>query len=251
MRPCHTWWGLCYDPDKKRMLFLESHKGMVFQDKASIAKAHGLEPKDPRIATFGSAGGDAWLFTFYPETREWKEVYTNVPKAREASYMEYLPDTKTIWWTSGNTYLFDDASQSWSMKTKGGAGGGGESAYDPESKKLVASNNQDTWVYDCATNAWTQVQKEALDGTWAGNSTFCYDSVAKKFVCFTSVKRKGMPDDKARLSLYDLKENQWSTPEVKGEFPKASIGAGYYDPARNVTVFYFSRETWVYRCKAK
>ena len=100
LRPCHTWWSLCYDSDRKRMLFLESHKGFFGVDKGSLAKALNLDPKDPLLSTAGSGAGESWLFAFYPETREWKEVLTKVPKAYESACMEYLPGRTGIWWHS-------------------------------------------------------------------------------------------------------------------------------------------------------
>ncbi|MBI3832651.1 MAG: hypothetical protein HY291_24225 [Planctomycetes bacterium] len=249
LRPCHTWWSLCYDSALKRMLFLESHKGLFCVDKNLLAKAHNLDPKDPMLQTYGSGPGEAWLFAFYPETREWKEVLTKVPKARESSFLEYLPDSKTIWWASGKTYLYDASKKDWAPVPKSGAGGGGETAYDPETKKVVATVGQETWVFDGASNAWTQALKDAPDGTLVPNGTFCYDSTAKKFVLYTYLPIKDKPDAGIRLWLYDVKENKWTEPAPQGECPKVGNVAGYYDAARNVTVIYSNRETWVYRCK--
>lgn len=252
VRPCHTWWGLCYDSDQKRMLFLESHKGFFGADKTTIAKVYNLDPKDPILRTYGSGPGEAWLFAFYPETCEWKEVLVNVPKARESSNLEYLSHSKTLWWASGKTYNYDSAKKEWNPIPKNGFGGGGETAYDPETKKIVATVGLETWVYDCETNVWTQALKDAPDGGLVPVSTFCYDSTAKKFVLYTGLTIKEKPEITGmRLWLYDATENKWSKPEPQGEVPKIGSIAGYYDPERNVTVIYSSKETWVYRCKNK
>lgn len=249
LRPCHTWWSLCYDPDLKRMLFLESHKGFFCVDKAALAKAHGLDPKDPMFQTYGSGPGEAWLFAFYPETREWKEVLTKVPKARESSLLEYLPETKTIWWASGKTYLYDATKKNWNPVPKNGATGGGATAYDPDTKKVVATVGLETWVFDCTTSTWTQALKDAPDGTIIPHGTFNYDTAAKKFVLYTHLPIKDKPNAGARLWLYDVKENKWTAPAPQGDCPKVGNVAGYYDAARNVTVIYSNSETWVYRCK--
>ncbi|MCW8131322.1 MAG: hypothetical protein KIS92_13315 [Planctomycetota bacterium] len=250
LRPCHTWWSLCYDPDQKRMLFLESHKGLVFTDRNLMAKALGLDPKDPLLRVYGSGAGDAWLFAFYPESGQWKEVYTQVPKAYESSCMEYLPEARTIWWNSGQTYLFDAAAKAWKAQPKGGPGAGAESVYDPDTKQVIATAGLTTWVYSCAQNAWTLAQKDAPDGGCVPVSTFCYDSTARQCVLYTGLTVKTKPElTGMRLWLYDVKANAWTRPEPRGETPKVGNIAGYYDPERNVTVIYSNGETWVYRCK--
>jgi hypothetical protein len=176
-------------------------------------------------------------------------VLTKVPKARESSFMEYLPDSKTIWWASGKTYLYDAAKKEWTAVPKNGAGGGGETAYAPDTKQVVATVGPATWVFDCATNAWTLAQKDAPDGTIVPHGAFCYDSIAKKFVLYTNLPIKDKPDAGVRLWLYDVTENKWTQPAPQGECPKVGNVAGYYDTARNVTVIYSNRETWVYRCR--
>ncbi|MGE3807916.1 MAG: hypothetical protein AB7K24_24900 [Gemmataceae bacterium] len=249
LRPCHTWWSFCYDSDQKRMLFVESHKGLFGTDKVTLAKALGLDAKDPLLRTFGSGAGEAWLFSFDPEARQWKEVLTGMPKSGESAFLEYLPDEKTLWWVSGKTYLYDTARKEWKALPKDGARSGGESAYDSDTKQIVATVGLQTWVFSCATKTWTLAQEKAPDGGYVPTSTFCYDSTAKKFILYTNLKLKDRADSGPRLWLYDVKENKWTAPAPQGDAPKATGVAGYYDPARNVTVLYSNRETWVYRCK--
>ena len=250
LRACHTWWSLAYDSDRRQMLFLESHKGLVFLDKAQLAKALGLDPKDPLLNTYGSGAGEAWLFTFDPNKRTWGEVLTKVPKAYESACLEYLPDSKTVWWHSGKTYRLDAAKKEWPVypNAKTNPGAGGETAYDPESKKIVATVGQQTWVFSCEGGSWTLAQDKATDGGVVPASTFAYDTVAKQFVLYTHLK---LADGTAepRLRLYDLKENKWTDPKPQGELPKIGNVAGYYDPERNVTVIYSNSQTWVYRGK--
>jgi hypothetical protein len=174
-------------------------------------------------------------------------VLTKLPKAGESSFLEYLPDQKTLWWMSGKTYLYDAGKNEWQPVPINGARMGGESAYDPETKKVVATVGLQTWVFSCETNAWTLAQENAPDGGYVPASTFCYDSTAKKFVLYTNLKLKDKPDAGVRLWLYDVKENQWTAPAPQGDGPKVGNVAGYYDPARNVTVVYSNAETWVYR----
>lgn len=250
LRPCHTWWSLCYDTVRKQMLFIESHKGFFGADKVSLAKALNVDAKDPLFRTFGSGGGDAWLFAFDPAVRQWTDVWTGVPKAYESACMEYLPDRRAIWWLSGKTYHCDSATNGWSAypDAKVGPGAGGETAYDPELRQMVATVGLKTWVFKCDDGTWTAAQTNAMDGGYVPGSTFCYDSTARRFVLYTHMKGNGLPEG-PRLRLYDHRENEWNDPAPQGKVPKIGNVAGYYDPARNVTVIYGTRETWVYRSK--
>jgi len=248
LRPCHTWWSLAYDSDKRRMLFLESHKGFFGVDKVSLAKALNIDPKDPLLRGSGSGAGEAWLFSFSPETRQWTEVLTKVPKAYESAYLEYLSGAKTVWWTSGKTYRLDEATHQWIVYPATGIAGfpsGGETAYDAESRKIVAAVNNATFVFSVDTNRWERMQEKAPCRSRVPRSTFCYDSTARRFVLYTHA---GGPP---KVWLYDLATNEWSDPNPQGETPKVSNVAGYYDAARNVMVIYSNRETWVYRCKKR
>jgi hypothetical protein len=251
LRPCHTWWSLCYDTDRRQMLFMESHKGFFGVDKVSLAKALNMDPKDPLFQTYGSGPGDAWLFAFDPAKREWQDVVTGVPKAGESLCLEYLPDSKLIWWLSDKTYRRGAAANEW-VAYPGSANGsavfGGMTAYDPETRQIVGTAGLKTWVFKCDEGKWSLAQPDAMDGCYVPLGTFCYDTTAKRFVLYTHMKRKDGTAE-PRLRLYDHRENKWSDPAPQGELPKIGNVAGYYDPERNVTVFYGDRERWVYRCK--
>lgn len=255
LRPCHTWWGLTYDTHRRKMLFLESHKGFFATDKASIGKAHGVDIKSELYRGYGSAGGNSWLFTFDPETRKWGKVITGVPKAWEASAMEYLSHSRTIWWQSHKTYLYDEKAGKWNPAAKNGPGPAAETAYHPESKSVVAVGGKGpapaiTRAYDCATKTWKVLDKNLPEGVRIPSATFCYDTIARRFVLYTAGRPgAGVTTTGPRLWLYDMKANKWTQPKPKGEVPKMGKVAGYYDPERNVTVIYSTKETWVYRCK--
>ena len=155
-----------------------------------------------------------------------------------------------VGWHSGKTYRLDEAKKEWIAfpSATPGPGSGGETAYDPESRKMVATVGQKTWVYSCDDERWTLAQENAPDGGYVPVSTFCYDTTAKRFVLFTNLKVQDAPPG-PRLRLYDLEENKWTDPAPQGELPNAGNVAGYYDPARNVTVVYANQSLWVYRCK--
>lgn len=249
LRPCHTWWAISYDTDRKQLLFLESHKGFFCVDKNLLARAHNIETTNPILKTYGSGTGEAWLFSFDPQKKEWLDVETKIPKSRESSNLEYIPDTKSLFWASGKTYVKETQKKEWEPLPKAGFGGGGMTAYDPYSKKIVGINGKETWVFDFASKEWQLLSKESPDGSYVPLGTFCFDSVAKKFILYTYWKTNEAPDGSPRLWTIDSNENKWEKPSPQGEFPKIGNIAGYYDVERNVTVIYSAKETWVYRCK--
>lgn len=248
VRPTHTWWALTYDSDKHCLLFADPHKALWITNKEPLIKAFNLDPKDPIMEGAGSGGGVAWIFSFYPETREWKEV-RKIPKAYEGSCLEYLPDTKTVWWNSHKTYHYDTAKGEWvDYNSKPSCGvNHGHTAYEPETRKVVAKVGAETWVFDISTSQWTRMKENDPCMAKIPLSTFCYDSVAKKFVLYTYIGANGKSAEPC-LWLYDLAKNEWSDPKPQGEVPKVGNVAGYYDVTRNVTVIYSNAETWVYRC---
>lgn len=248
VRPAHTWWGLCYDPALRRLVFWDAHKGLIFTNRKLMANALGIEETDPVLKGSGSGAGEAWVFTFYPEERQWREVLTKAPKAYESSQLEYIPHLKALWLNSGATYLLPEGKTTgWTMLAKSGVPGGALTAYDPESKAVVAVGGGATYSFSFATNAWSKVHDDS-PGAVVPHSVFCYDTAAKRFILYTHVPAKGETARWPQLWVYDPRGNRWTEPAPKGEMP-AGGGAGYYDPQRNVTVIYGNRASWVYRCQ--
>lgn len=248
VRPAHTWWGLCYDPDLRRLVFWDAHKGLIFTNRQLLAKALGIEETDPVLKGCGSGAGEAWVFTFYPETRQWREVLTKAPKAYESSQLEYIPHLKALWLSSGATYLLAEGKTTeWAMLAKSGLPGGALTAYDPESKCVVAVVGGATYTFSFAGNAWSKAHDNS-PGAVVPHSVFCYDTAAKRFILYTHLAPKGEAARRPQLWVCDPSGNRWTEPAPTGEMP-AGGGMGYYDPARNVTVIYGNRETWVYRCQ--
>lgn len=248
VRPAHTWWGLCYDTDKKQLVFWDAHKGILFTNYKQLAEAVGLKHDGPELRLSGSGPGQAWVFTFDPATRQWGDVLTKVPKAYESSQLEYLPDRKTLWLHSGKTYLYDAAKREWPTIAKDGPGQAVVSAYDPNSRTIVAAGKR-AFVYSCDKQTWS-ARAELPDGdsAWVPASLMFFDTNAKQFVlCTMTVQKKETPP--LRVWHYDLKSDTWSRQPQQGDVPTSTRLAGYYDPARNVTVVYSGREVWVYRSK--
>ncbi len=250
LRPAHTWWGLCYDSGRKRMVLWDAHKGLMFTNRANIAKAVGLDPKDPILKGSGSGAGEAWVFAFDAATRTWDKKIRKAPKAYESSQLEYLTHSKTLLLQSGSTYLSGPSEKEKKVWTKAAKGlpSAGVTAYDPESKMVVAVCNDKTYHFDCEKNSWTLAVEKGPDQIRVPAGTFCYDTHAKRFVMFTAMRTKNPELPKGpRTWLYDHHQKKWTQPKRQGDYPAPRAVAGYFDPARNVTVIYSNGHTWVYR----
>ena len=244
LRPAHTWWGLCYDSHRRRLMFWDAHKGLLFTNRKLIASALKIDPRAPLLKGSGSGPGEAWVFEFDPSSKKWMDVLSGAPKSYESSQMEYLTRQKTLWLHSGKTHLLDSVRKSWKSHDKGFNSNGAVSAYDPLSNTVVLVVGSKTLAYECSTNSWEVAVEDGPDTIHVPHGTFCFDSVARKFVLFTNTNGK---HEGSRLWLFDLETRTWTKAEPDDGCPQLGGVAGYYDVARNVTVIYSNRETWVYR----
>jgi len=245
LRPAHTWWGLCYDSGRRRLVFWDAHKGLLFTNRKLIASALNIDPQADVLKSSGSGPGEAWIFEFDPSNRVWTNVLRQVPKSYESSQLEYISRNKTLWLHSRRTFVLDANRETWEPHTEGFNSNGAVSAYDPDSNIVVLVNHAITREYDCAKQTWAVTVENGPDTVRIPHGTFCYDSVARKFVLFTTTPNAMLKG--SRMWLYDLETSKWSDPRPDGGCPQLGGVAGYYDAARNVTVIYSNRETWVYR----
>jgi hypothetical protein len=251
VRPAHTWGGLCYDSDRKRLVFWDAHKGIMFSNYQQLGEAVGLKANDPLLRLSGSGPGEAWVFTFDPESRRWQEVLTGAPKAYESSQLEYLPERRTFWLHSGKTYVLPPGERQWKQTAADGPGQGVVSACDPASRTVVACGKR-AFVYSCDNDQWIPgAELPGGETAYIPASVLNYDSAARRYVLCTAADLKNRDLPPLRLWLYDLATDQWSRPEVPGAVPATRRLASYYDPARNVTVLYDGSDVWVYRCKKR
>jgi hypothetical protein len=254
LRPAHTWCCLVYDSDRRRMLWMDPWQGLLFTDKKEVAKGLGLTAEEFKARR--GAGGFIWSFD--PARRRWGHVQTGVPGG-EGAIMIYLPDRKTLWikcgTRDGRNVLYDSRKKAWKdLSTKGMPGYGTVGDCDPDSRTAVVINashdrktgktTYQTWTYAFDKDQWRLVQPAAPAGGRDAGSHFHYDPVAKRFVLISNHVQP-------RLWLYSLPRNEWTDPRPKGDAPPKGRLAGYYDPARNVTVHYNGKAVWVYRCMRK
>jgi len=244
IRPCHTWDGLCYDPERRRLLWLDPARGLIFGswDKVAAGLGADLKPEDAKLKPA------PWIFEFDPVARKWDNVWTGIPDAGEACVMEYLPDRKAIFLKGGTrpcgTQLYEPEKKAWKpLSSKGQPGYGSIGAYSPDHKLVVVVDSASTATYSLETNEWKPVQPKAPVGARDCTGVLCYDAAAKFFVLYTF-----QGDRKADfLWIYDPAKNEWTDPKPGGDVPPATGAAGYYDPERNVSVFYTQSDVYIYR----
>ena len=245
--PCHTWWGLTYDPGMKAMLWMDT---VCFLQGAACRKL-GVSPQEL------APGPNLWAF--YPYEKMWRRVITGkpFPGATQGGAMEYVPDLKgSVWYGNGwrwsGMWKYDYKTNSWSdlkpngisrpYGNKGFPGAELVTAYDSASKVLVAQRGKTTYHYELAANSWKVALSKPKESTEVpsahdASSIFAYDSVGKVCVLLTG----------KQFWTYNLVDNKWTKVSPKGPDPLGRSTMGYYDPERNVFVVNAGSHTWVYR----
>jgi hypothetical protein len=253
--PCHTWWGLTYDPGMKAMLWMNSvsfMRGAALKKLGVDAKAKDLAPWPP-------------LWAFYPYEKKWRRVITGTPRpgAMQGGSMEYVPELKgSVWygsqWNWSGMWVYQHEANSWKdLKPNGKSRLYNEgkdfppaeaiTCYDSENKVLVAQRGKTTYHYDTATNLWSKVLEEPKDSDKAPSahdtvSVFDYDPVGKECLLFN----RGKPGS---LWSHSVATKTWTKLAPKGPAPIGGRTIGYFDPARNVLVVNSGASVWVYRHK--
>lgn len=250
--PCHTWWGLTYDPDMKAMLWMDA---VTWMRKAAWKKlgvsAKALAP-----------GPDLWAF--YPYEKKWRRVITEkpYPGMMQGGAMEYIPEMKSsVWygnqWNWSGMWLYDYKTNTWKdlkpngksrlyATTKDFPGAELVTAYDSGNKAIVAQLRNTTYHYALSTNKWSKALEKPKGSTEVpyGSdvaSLFGYDPVGKVCLLFERKPRA--------LWAYYLADKKWTKLSPKGPPAPGGRSIGYFDPARNVFVVNSSSKTWVYRYK--
>jgi hypothetical protein len=269
LRAIHTWGGLCYDSDRKKLLWLDpcqGNFGMSGYIRAYVCKAFEVDPK----AWYNSCKGKAsFIFGFNPATQKYDEVIQKV-YGGEGAIMLYIPDKKSIMVITGNnggyqTYftkticgLYNPETKKWTrLATKGRAGYSYVGAYDPHTRSVVCVSNYKTKkqppqfvtkIYSFDKNEWRTELSPC--GGRDNNCTFFYDSTARRFVLRTNSKAK--PDD-PKLWLYDIKTGKWEgkgKDNSKGDVLTSYQTLGYHDEVHNASVFFPGKgPAYVYRLK--
>jgi hypothetical protein len=235
-------YGACYDPDSKLYI-----KGM------GICSGW---PYDIKTWAY-DAGKNHWQ-----ELAGWDTAGTG----RAGCYkLVYDRDKKLVLLFGGlpmennATWTFDVAKRQWSkVKVEGPAPRGRiypHMVYDEKHKKTVLfggaggkwqdrTHLNDTWVFDSATNTWTEM-KPTTNPSPRDRGAMAYDSA--NGVCVLVGGKQGSERNFEDTWVYDLGKNEWREMKPERQPPHAGLYQAAYDRINNVTVYVAAGKTYLYR----
>lgn len=173
----------------------------------------------------GGSYTDTWSFDCATQT--WSEVVTTSnPGAHWSHHMAYDPVENVIilfggfsgeGWVGDDTWKFDCSTRQWSElnpSTMPLARYGHVMVYDESIGQIVLTNGNtayeghqdDTWLYDTATNTWTEVSTTGTSGQlkWPG---MVYDSTNERCILFGGQVGDNPVDE---TMIYDAASETWT-----------------------------------------
>jgi N-acetylneuraminic acid mutarotase len=161
---------------------------------------------------------------------------------------------------NAETWIYDTATNTWTNMNPSSAPRAryySAMAYDSVTGKIVLFGGaddtmafNDTWLYDIATNTWTN-QSPSSSPTPRDMHSMAYDSVAHKMVIFGGAKLNSNVN--SETWLYDVATNTWTNPNPS---PKPSYRWGHvmaFDASQGKVVLFGgvdavgpNAETWIY-----
>jgi N-acetylneuraminic acid mutarotase len=148
-----------------------------------------------------------------------------------------------------DTWAYDPAAKAWTELKPTGlvprARSGHSMVYDLVTRRLIMFGGfadtgpplNDTWAYDPAAKAWTELKPEGTAPSPRGGAAMAYDPVRRRFIVFGGAVRVGAPLNDTWA--YDPAAKTWTDLKPSGTPPPPS-GAGTmaYDPnGRRFIVF--------------
>lgn len=245
----HTWWGLTYDPLRKEMLFLNTW----VTDQKKAAERLGGQPDELYL------GPPLWSFN--PETRQWKPLITPKPYPRAifGGLLEYIPELKGSLWHANNwqmqaSWLYDPEKNSWrDLKANGDQKQFEKHAAEPEQvgyydsarHLLVMHRHKATSHYDIRANAWKKVSDAPQD-----SETVPYGHDAYSPMYHDPLSGQGLLIEFKTNTLwaYDPDTIRWTKLVPDGDpLPNGGKRLAYVDPIHNAFVVIDGVHVWAYR----
>lgn len=245
----HTWWGLTYDTDRKRLLMMNTW----VTDQKKMASLLGAKPED--LATCPP------LWSFDPATKKWEYHRTEkpFPVAIFGGMLEYLPPMKQTMWHANNwqmhgSWLYDAGKNAWQNARANDDPKAFETEapepeqvgyYDPKRKQLIVQRHWSTHHYDIMTNRWKRVRQDPKDSTEVP-----YGHDAYSPMCLDEPTGQGLLVEFKTNTLwsYDPETVKWKKLAPAGDpMPTGGKRLAYADPVAGVFVIIDGTSVWAYR----
>ena len=245
----HTWWGLTYDPEQKRMLFMNT---WVTDEKKAAAQLGG----DPAALY---AGPPLWAFS--PSTGEWKMLKTDNPFPRPifGGMLEYVPDLRgSIWhannWQMHATWLYDAKSNAWKNLKSNGTPAEFEKQspepeqvgyYDPQRKLVIVHRHKATSHFNPQMNTWQKVISADKDSEQV---PYGHDAFSPMYHDPVSGHGLLVEFKTSTLWSYNPDKIEWTKLRPEGDkMPEGNKRLAYFDPVQKVFVILHDTTVWAYR----
>ncbi len=223
---------------------------------ARCLSAAAYDPVGGRIILFGGAVydqdkdemlrfNDTWAYD--PATNTWTEVKPSgtVPSVRSGTSMVYDPGSKKMVLFGGgdgkavfnDTWTYDPAENRWTKLKPSGSPSKRErfaTDYDPVRRAVLLFGGEgmegylnDTWSYDPAANAWTELKQSGTTPTARFGSAMVHDPASNRFILFGGgvyASRLDMECFNDTWS-YDPAANAWTELKQSGTIPAARFGS--------------------------
>jgi hypothetical protein len=234
-----------------------------------------------QVILFGGSEGipglnDTWAYDRVAGTWKGLEPSGALPPARAAHTLVYDPKRdRAILFGGGDLsggfddiWAYDPASNTWSELAPSGSGPSPRSAslvYDSTSDQMILfgggikgagiegafSFHDDTWAYDPAANAWTELQPSGAVPTARMGHVLIYDPVNRRVILFGGWDGETVLND---TWAYDPAANTWTELHPVGEVPAArSAHCMVYDSRDGKGILFggmslagFFGDTWAY-----
>lgn len=245
----HTWWGITYDPELKKLLFMNT---WVTDPKKAISKLG----KDPSKRYRGPP-----LWSFDPQLGTWQPIKTTKPwpKAPFGGFMEYIPELNGALWHSNNwqmmaTWLYRSKENTWQNLEANRSTNDFRSQaprpeqisyYDPVRKIVVAQSGRSTHHFDIATTTWSRVLKNKKE-----DINFPLGHDARSVIYYDQNSGHGLLFEFQRNTIwaYNPDKTTWRKLRPNGPPPpKGRKRLAYFDPSQNILVVIKGTLVWTYR----
>ena len=217
----------------------------------------------------GGSATDTWSFDCATQT--WSQVVTTInPGAHWSHAMAYDPQENVVILFGGftgegmegdNTWKFDCSTRQWTElnpSTTPLARYGHVMVYDESIGRIVLSNGNtayqghqdDTWLFDAATNTWTEVSTTGDPGAlkWPG---MAYDSINQRCILFGGQVGDDPVDE---TMVYDAQSETWTNAHPASSPSGRITSAMSFDSANEVVILFGGMgpdygqlgDTWAY-----